>query len=233
MTVLELHSVTVSFGENVALDDVSLRVEAGELIAVTGRSGSGKSTLLNLAGGMLMPTVGGVVVAGESLGGATAERIADIRRRHVGFVFQNLKLLPRISVAENVALPLELHGTSTKDARSSAIAVLERLGLDDRADDPPSALSGGERQRVAVARALVVGPSLLLGDEPTAALDPTTAEQVMKIIRSACNAGAAGLIVTHDPVQAAWADRVVHLRAGRMGRTSAGTDAIERTDLLK
>lgn len=225
MTVLAMHGVHLSYGATAALTNIDLEIEAGELVAVTGRSGSGKSSLLNIAAGLLAPTAGGVSLGGQALGGRSGDSLAELRRETVGFVFQSLNLLPRISVLDNVALPLELGGMALSEARARALSSLDSIGLADRADDAPAALSGGEQQRVAVARALAVKPPLVVGDEPTAALDPVTADSIMLLIRGACDEGAAGLIVTHDPAQAAWADRVINLRDGCIVSTTARVDS--------
>lgn len=200
----------------VALDGVDLTVRAGELVAVTGRSGSGKSTLLNVAGGLDSPTSGSVEVAGEELAHLSRARLAELRRRHIGYVFQADNLLPTLTAVENIALPLELDGVPVGDARAAALQALTQVLPPEHASRYPDQLSGGEQQRVAIARALVGDRTLLLADEPTGALDEVTAEGVLKLLRAAVDAGAAALMVTHDPAQAAWADRVVRLRDGRI-----------------
>ncbi len=205
-----------------AVDHVDLTVRAGELVAVMGRSGSGKSTLLNLAGGLDHPSRGTVEVEGADLSQLRPGDLAAIRRRHVGFVFQQGNLLPTLTAVENVALPLELDGVSLREARASALAILSEVLSPAVADRYPDQLSGGEQQRVAVARGLVGGRRLLLADEPTGALDEVTAESVMRLLRDRCNDGAAALVVTHDAAQAAWADRVVRLRDGRIDSVIGG-----------
>jgi putative ABC transport system ATP-binding protein len=198
-----------------ALRDASLRVAAGELVAVMGPSGSGKSTLLTLAGGLDAPTEGVVRVLGDDLASCSRDHLAAIRRRTIGYVFQELNLLPGLTAAENVSLPLELDGVRLRAARARAMTGLERVGLADLADRFPEDLSGGEQQRVAIARAVVGDRQLLLADEPTGALDSVTGEHVMRLLRSACDDdGSAGVLVTHDAAHAAWADRVVFLRDG-------------------
>ena len=205
---------------------VDLSIEPGEMVALTGRSGSGKSSLLNIASGALAPTSGGIAVAGESLLGRTAESLSEIRRKHVGFIFQNLNLLGRISVGDNVMLPLEFANFSPAEAERRARAELDRVELGDRFDAFPSELSGGEQQRVGVARALATKPALLLADEPTSALDPVTAEMVMLLIRKAVDEdGSAALVVTHNPAQAAWADRVIRLRDGQIATATGSPDS--------
>ncbi|CAG7574558.1 putative ABC transport system ATP-binding protein [Barrientosiimonas humi] len=205
-----------------ALDDVSLAVAPGELVAVMGPSGSGKSTLLNLAGGLDRPTSGEVVVAGAPLSRLTARQLAEIRRRTVGFVFQDLNLIPSLTAGENVALPLELDGLSVREARREARAAMLAVGIQDLADRFPEEMSGGQQQRAAIARALVGDRRLVLADEPTGALDSTTGEAVLRVLRERCDAGAAGLLVTHEARHAGWADRVVFLRDGRVVDSTGG-----------
>jgi putative ABC transport system ATP-binding protein len=218
-TVLELDRVWRVHGTGhtavEALRDATLRVEAGELVAVMGPSGSGKSTLLTIAGGLDLPSEGAVRVLGRDLHGLSRDALAAMRRRTIGYVFQELNLLPGLTAAENVSLPLELDGARPKQARTAALTALERVGLDHLADRFPEDLSGGEQQRVAISRAVVGDRRLLLADEPTGALDSVTGESVMRLLRRACDDdGAAGVLVTHDAAHAAWADRVVFLRDG-------------------
>lgn len=220
MSVLALERVSRVHGsgptEVRALDAVSLTVDAGELVAVMGPSGSGKSTLLTLAGGLDSPTEGQVVVEGVPLGGLPRRALAQLRRRRVGYVFQDLNLIPALTAGENVALPLELDGTSARRARVHAHAALQEVDLADFADRFPEEMSGGQQQRVAIARALVGDRRLVLADEPTGALDSATGEAVLRLLRTRCDAGAAGVLVTHEARHAAWADRVVFLRDGRL-----------------
>jgi putative ABC transport system ATP-binding protein len=205
-----------------ALHTVDLAVEDGELVAVMGPSGSGKSTLLTIAGTLEDPTAGEVRVAGTDVAQLSRDERARLRRRVIGFVFQDFNLLAGLTAVENVALPLELDGTRVNAARRAAMAVLEQLGVDARADHYPDELSGGERQRVAIARAVVGDRHLLLADEPSGALDSTNAEAVMRLIRTACRDRIAGVVVTHDAQLASWADRVVFIRDGRIvDQTSA------------
>jgi putative ABC transport system ATP-binding protein len=216
--VLELVEVSRVHGSGptavTALREVSLRVAAGELVAVMGPSGSGKSTLLTLAGGLDAPTGGQVLVQGRDLATLGPAGVAALRRRTVGYVFQDLNLIPALTAAENVALPRELDGVSGRRARKQAVAALDRLGVADLADRFPDDMSGGQQQRVAIARAIVGERRLLLADEPTGALDSETGEAVLRLIRARCDDGVAGVLVTHEARLAGWADRIVFLRDG-------------------
>ncbi|MDX2916946.1 MULTISPECIES: ABC transporter ATP-binding protein [Streptomyces] len=196
-----------------ALDGVSLRVPAGRMVAVLGRSGSGKSTLLQCAAGLDRPTSGTVLIGGTELAGLGEAALTRLRRDRVGFVFQSLNLVPSLSVLENAALPLLL---AARGADARARAALAAVGLADRAEDRPAQLSGGQQQRVAVARALVTEPDVVFADEPTGALDPATAAEVLALLRHAADEGRTVVLVTHDPVAAAWADEAVFLHAGRI-----------------
>jgi len=220
VTALELHGVSKVYGEGAtevrALRGIDLSVEVGMLVAVMGPSGSGKSTLLTIAGGLEEPTSGEVLVAGAALAAMSRNEKAQLRRRMIGYVFQDYNLLAGLTAAENVALPLELDGVGSRQARASSEKALDGLGLADRASRFPDELSGGERQRVAIARAVIGERHLLLADEPSGALDSVNAEQVMRLMRSACGRGVAGVVVTHDAQLASWADRVVFLRDGRV-----------------
>ncbi|MEI2827943.1 MAG: ABC transporter ATP-binding protein [Dermatophilaceae bacterium] len=213
----DVHRVHGS-GETVvrALDGVTLEIKPGELVAVMGPSGSGKSTLLNLAGALDLPTSGTVSIDGEittSLGG---HALAALRRRRVGVVFQDLNLIPSLTAAENIGLPLELDGSRVSEARRAALGALRDLDLVELADRFPDQMSGGQQQRVAIARALVGERRLVLADEPTGALDSVTGDGVLAVLRARCDAGAAGMLVTHESRHAGWADRVIYLRDGRI-----------------
>jgi len=203
-------------GESVvhALRGVDLAVHAGELVAVMGPSGSGKSTLLHVAGGLDTPTAGEVLVEGRDLAALSPAQVAAVRRRSIGYVFQDLNLLPSLTALENVSLPLELDGARGGLARRAARDALDEVGVGHLAGRFPDDMSGGQQQRVAIARALVGPRRLLLADEPTGALDSTTGEEVLRVLRARCEAGAAGVLVTHEARHAAWADRVVFLRDG-------------------
>ncbi len=219
-SVLELRRVSKVYGEGPAevraLCDVDLSVDAGRLVAVMGPSGSGKSTLLTIAGSLEEPTSGEVLVGGAALSELSRNQRARLRRRSIGYVFQDYNLLAGLSAAENVSLPLELDGVGARKARATGMQALEELGLGDRASRYPDELSGGERQRVAIARAVVGERRLLLADEPSGALDSVNGEAVMRLLRAACGRGVAGVVVTHDAQLASWADRVVFLRDGRV-----------------
>jgi putative ABC transport system ATP-binding protein len=220
MSTLELRDVSKVYGTGAAevhaLLHVDLVVQPGELVAVMGPSGSGKSTLLTIAGSLEETSSGEVVVGGAALSALSRRDLARLRRRTIGYVFQDFNLLAGLTAGENVTLPLELDGMSAKAARVAGLEALEALGLGDRADRFPDELSGGERQRVAIARAVVGERRLLLADEPSGALDSQNGEMVMRMIRATCERGVAGVVVTHDAQLASWADRVMFLRDGRV-----------------
>jgi putative ABC transport system ATP-binding protein len=217
---LELRRVSKVYGsgpsEVHALSAVDLSVERGELVAVMGPSGSGKSTLLTIAGSLEEASSGQVLVDGVDLATASRADKAMMRRRAIGYVFQDFNLLPALTAVENAALPLELDGTGAKAARATGLKALEELDVAERADRYPDELSGGERQRVAIARAIVGERGLLLADEPTGALDSVNGESVMRLLRAATQRGVAGVVVTHEAQLASWADRVVFLRDGHV-----------------
>jgi putative ABC transport system ATP-binding protein len=220
MSVLELRNVSKSYGEGAtmvhAIEHLDLAVDAGHLVAVMGPSGSGKSTLLTIAGSLEDPTEGEVLISGAPLSGMSRNDKARLRRRTIGFVFQDFNLLAGLTAVENVALPLELDGIPAKRARAAGMAALDELGLVERATHFPDQLSGGERQRVSIARAVVGERHLLLADEPSGALDSTNGEAVMRLILAACKRGVAAVMVTHDAHLASWADRVIFLRDGHV-----------------
>jgi putative ABC transport system ATP-binding protein len=231
--LLELSGVSKSYrsgaGQVHALREVDLAVEAGTLVAVMGPSGSGKSTLLTVAGGLEAPSTGRVAVAGRVLAGLSRGERARLRRRTIGFVFQDYNLLAGLSAAENVSLPLELDGIAGRRARAEAVAVLERLGLAGRLDAFPDELSGGERQRVAIARAIVGGRRLLLADEPSGALDSANGEAVVRLLVRACEQeGVGAVMVTHDSGLASLAHRVLHLHDGRIREQSEAESSWSR-----
>ncbi len=219
-SALELRNVSKTYGSEAtevhALRSVDLSVERGELVAVMGPSGSGKSTLLTIAGSLETASDGHVLVEGVDLATLSRSDRAQMRRRSIGYVFQDFNLLPGLTALENVSLPLELDGVRSMNAREAAVEAMEDLDVAERADRFPDELSGGERQRVAIARAIVGERTLLLADEPTGALDSVNGETVMRLLRAATQRGVAGVVVTHDAQLASWADRVVFLRDGRV-----------------
>ena len=225
MPVLELRQVSKVYGEGPAevhaLREASLVVEAGSMVAVMGPSGSGKSTLLTIAGTLEKPASGEVLIDGAPLSAMSRGAQARLRRRTIGYVFQDFNLLPGLTAAENVALPLELDGVPARKARAAGAAALEGLGLGPRASSFPDQLSGGERQRVAIARAVAGERRLLLADEPSGALDSANGQAVMQLIRDACTRGVAAVVVTHDAQLASWADRVLLVRDGRVTAQAA------------
>jgi putative ABC transport system ATP-binding protein len=219
-SALELRQVSKVYGsgpsEVHALRAVDLSVERDELVAIMGPSGSGKSTLLTIAGSLEDATSGQVLVDGVDLATVSRSERARMRRRSIGYVFQDFNLLPGLTALENVTLPLELDGVASKAARATALEAMDELDVAERAGRYPDELSGGERQRVAIARAIVGERGLLLADEPTGALDTVNGEAVMRLLRTATQRGVAGVVVTHEAQLASWADRVVFLRDGRV-----------------
>jgi putative ABC transport system ATP-binding protein len=221
MSMLELREVSRSYGQGSAevhaLREVSLTADEGAMVAVMGPSGSGKSTLLTIAGTLEDPTSGEMLIAGQPVSRESRGAKARLRRRVIGYVFEDFNLLPGLTAAENVSLPLELDGVPGRKARIAALKALDRLGLSERASHYPDQMSGGERQRAAIARAMVGERRLLLADEPSGALDSVNGEEVMRMIHDACkNAGMTAVVVTHDAQLASWADRVMFLRDGRV-----------------
>ncbi|MDO8399779.1 MAG: ABC transporter ATP-binding protein [Bradyrhizobium sp.] len=202
-----------------ALKNVSLTLKGGELTLLMGPSGSGKTTLLSILGCMLTPTAGTVRICGHATAGADPEDLALLRREHIGFVFQSFHLFPTLSATDNVRLALDVRGERSRSAKAKSREALARVGLPHKIKAFPGELSGGEQQRVAIARAIVGNPSIILADEPTAALDGENGQAVMKILTTiAREQGRAVLIVTHDPRLLPFADRVVHIEDGRIVR---------------
>jgi putative ABC transport system ATP-binding protein len=218
--VVALRAVTMAFGGGAgrveALRGVSLEVRRGDFVAVTGPSGSGKSTMLHLMAGLARPTAGVVAVEGVDLASLDDDALTRVRRRRIGIVFQAFNLLPVLTALENVALPLELDGVPRDEAAARADRALARVGLSARAGHVPAELSGGEQQRVAVARALVTDPAVLLADEPTGNLDTANGATVMALLRALADDGATLVMVTHEPDDAARARRQVRLVDGRV-----------------
>lgn len=199
-----------------ALDDVSLSIDAGEFVCITGASGSGKSTLLHLLAGLDTPTEGRVTVADTDLSSCSGKERVRLRRDEVGIVFQRFHLLPALSARANVALPLVEQGVGTKTRRERAANLLERVGMGNRLTHRPDELSGGEQQRVAIARALVTQPSLVLADEPTGELDTETGQNVLELLQELPDGERAVVVASHDEAIAAAADRCIELRDGRV-----------------
>ncbi len=231
MSLLELRNVSKTHGEGAsevrALEDINFSVDAGSLVAVMGPSGSGKSTLLTIAGTLEKPSTGEVLVGGKPISGLSPNARARLRRRSIGYIFQEFNLLAGLTVAENVSMPLELDGVDVSHARRQALDTLKKLEIEDKADHFPDDLSGGQRQRVAIARAMVGDRFLLLADEPTGALDSANGEIVMRLLRASCETGVAGVVVTHDAKLASWADRVVFLNDGHVTDQTRSTNTPE------
>jgi len=220
MAFIEVSNVTKTYqlGETsfTALEDVSLTIEQGEFVAIMGPSGSGKSTLLTLLGGLNRPTGGKIVVDGLDLGPLSQEQLSDFRREYLGFVFQAFHLIPYLTVAENVMLPIAVEKNMNGAKRVRAVKVLESVGLGSKLDRLPSQLSGGEQERVAIARALVNEPQIILGDEPTGNLDTKTGEEIIAGLERLNAAGKTVVMVTHNPENAARAHRIINIRDGRI-----------------
>ncbi|MFI9409699.1 MULTISPECIES: ABC transporter ATP-binding protein [Nocardia] len=227
--MLELSGVTKEYrvgGQAVrALDDVGLRIETGEFTSIIGPSGSGKSTLLHLLGALDSPDAGSIRFRGEEIGALDEEQQSAFRRHQVGFVFQFFNLLPTLSAWENVAIPKLLDGTGLRKAKPRALELLDRVGLAERAEHRPAELSGGQMQRVAVARALIMDPPLILADEPTGNLDSKTGAAILELLGEIAAAGSSVVMVTHDMGAVTYCDRVITLRDGRIG----SNDKVERT----
>jgi putative ABC transport system ATP-binding protein len=197
-----------------ALRGVDITIESGEFITIMGQSGSGKSTLLSILGGMNHPTAGEVEMAGIKLYQLPGEKLADFRAQNLGFVFQSFHLIPYLTAVENVMLPLAIVSMKNSDKRAAAAAALERVGLGKKLDRLPNQLSGGEQERVAIARAIVNNPHILLADEPTGNLDSRTSEEVMALFRELNDAGQTVVMVTHNPDNGRYSDRTITLRDG-------------------
>ena len=220
MALIEISNVKKHYtsGDDVveALQGVDISIKAGEFITVMGQSGSGKSTLLSVLGGMNHPTSGEVEMAGVKLYQLPGEKLADFRAQNLGFVFQSFHLIPYLTAIENVMLPLAIVKMSTEAKKTAARTSLERVGLGNKLDRLPNQLSGGEQERVAIARAIVNNPHILLADEPTGNLDSKTSEEVMALFRELNSAGQTVVMVTHNPGIGAYSDRTIHLKDGRV-----------------
>jgi putative ABC transport system ATP-binding protein len=224
--LLSARGVVKSYGRTRALRGVTLAVEAGEIVAVTGPSGCGKSTLLHCLSAILRPDAGETSYRGERIDEWSEADRTRLRRSEFGVLFQFGQLVPELSAAENVALPLLLAGTKRREARTAALSWLERLGVDQLADSPPGEMSGGEQQRTALARALITEPRVLFADEPTGALDTLAGEQVLShIVRLAREQETTVVLVTHEPRVAAYADREIMLRDGALDPSGLGIPA--------
>jgi putative ABC transport system ATP-binding protein len=219
MSLISASQLTKVYGTGdtavTALDHVDLDVSPGEFLAVMGPSGCGKSTLLHLLGGLDRPTEGTVTIDGHRLTDLSDAELTELRRRRIGFVFQFFNLIPVLNAVENAALPMTLDGVRPAEARARAESWLEKVGLAERRDHRPDQLSAGQQQRVAVARALVADPALVLADEPTGNLDTRASDEIAVLVRQVANEwGRAVIMVTHDPRIAAYADRIVFLKDG-------------------
>lgn len=231
---LRLDRVTHAFGSGettvTALDGVHLEVQPGEFVAVMGSSGSGKSTLLACAAGLIAPTQGTVSIGGRQLSGLSDDELTEVRRTQIGFVFQSYNLVPSLTALDNVRLPSILGGDAPDGERLGQLA--DRLGITDRLQHRPSQLSGGQQQRVAIARALSMAPSIVLADEPTGALDTASADSVLDLLEEESKRGQSIVTVTHDPLVAERADRVVFLRDGAVARAAEKLTAREVSNVL-
>lgn len=219
--VLSAEHLTRTYGSGAtavrAVDDVSLRLEAGELVVLRGPSGSGKTTLLNLLGALDAPDFGSVRLDGRELVGADEDHLVELRRSSLGYIFQTFALVSVLSAAENIELPMRIAGLAGQERRARTAELLETVGLAPHAEQRPGELSGGQQQRLGIARALANRPRLLIADEPTGQLDSTNADAMMSLIaRLVHERGVAAIVSTHDPRMAAYADRVVEIRDGRV-----------------
>ena len=220
MTIVKLTDICKDYKQGIhpvrVLKNINMTVDQGDYLAIMGPSGSGKTTLMNLIGCLDVPTSGTYTLEGRDLNDLSDDQLADIRNKHIGFVFQNFHLLPKMSALDNVALPLLYAGVSLKERRKRAEEALKAVGLGDRMEFLPNQLSGGQCQRVAIARAIVTQPALLLADEPTGALDTASGEQIMEIFRSLSNGGMTIIMITHEPAIAACADKTYHILDGQL-----------------
>lgn len=220
MQVLTLNNIQKSYWQGgkelKVLKDISLQINEGELVAIMGPSGSGKSTLMNIIGCLDTATSGDYIVEGTDVKTLADNSLADFRNAKIGFVFQNFNLMPKLTVSQNVEMPLTYKKVNKKERRKRALDMLQLVGLEDRSDFKPMELSGGQKQRVAIARALVTNPSFVLGDEPTGALDTKTSSQIMDLFKEFHQAGKTIILITHEPEIAALCQRTITLRDGQI-----------------
>lgn len=240
MSIISIQNLTKIFGSGAtavtALDRVNLSVNTGEFVAIMGPSGCGKSTLLHLIGGLDRPSDGKVIIEGTSIAEMDDDRLTELRRRRIGFVFQFFNLIPVLNAVENAALPVTLDGVKPAEAQKKGAEWLTRFGLSDRLSSRPDQLSGGQQQRVAVARALAAEPSLILADEPTGNLDTRSGDEIASLLREVAKKyGRTVIMVTHDPRIAAYADRIIFLKDGKVvdetvleRKNSSNTATVER-----
>jgi len=239
MSLVQTENLTKIYGTGqtavTALNNLSLNIDQGEFVAVMGPSGCGKSTLLHLVGGLDTPTKGQVIIDGHNLSRLDDNRLTELRRRQIGFVFQFFNLIPVLNATENAALPLILDGIKPAEARAKADTWLDRLGLSDKKDKRPDQLSGGQQQRVAIARALTTEPALVLADEPTGNLDSRSADEIATLLRQIADEWKRSvLMVTHDPRIAAYADRIIFLKDGTIvDDTRLNSNGHEEAELLR
>ena len=234
---IETHDLHMHYGQGRvevrALDGVDLVIEAGEMVSIMGPSGSGKSTLLHIVGALESPTSGTISVAGRHYEGLGDKELTDLRRDHIGFVFQFFNLLPSLTAEENVTLPAVIARRHDPEIRERARMLLERVGLADRMEHVPAELSGGQQQRVSIARALLLSPELVLADEPTGNLDSKSGREVLRALRELNDEeGHTIVMVTHDPAAAASADRIVFLRDGKLAGEIEGGSARRAAEYL-
>ncbi len=221
MSNIQIEKLTKTYGSGVtkvtALDHVNLTIREGEFVAIMGPSGCGKSTLLHLLGGLDKPSEGSILIGGHNLTDLNDDKLTELRRRKIGFVFQFFNLIPVLNATENAALPVTLDGLKPADAQKKAVEWLTRFGLADRLNNRPDQLSGGQQQRVAIARALVADPELILADEPTGNLDTRSSDEIASLLRDVSKKYNRTIVmVTHDPRIAAYADRIVFLKDGKV-----------------
>jgi putative ABC transport system ATP-binding protein len=209
--------------ETIALDDISFSVKKGEFIVIMGPSGSGKSTLMHIIGALDTPTLGTYILDGEKIGELSKDQLAEIRNRKIGFVFQSFNLLPRTTALKNVALPMVYAGISKEERTERAKELLKEVGLSDRMEHTSSQLSGGQMQRVAIARSLAMNPSIILADEPTGNISSAQSDEIMRLFQSLQKQGHTIVMITHEPSVAAWAQRIIHIKDGKIEKEERNT----------